>query len=100
MGGQECLFPGRWGGRVEGFAPRDYKLARIYGRLIRRLRLPLTFLGHVGFAPVQEILGHEDPPMRFSSGATRITTTEIYLHVSMGANGLGVVSPLDLQAVE
>jgi len=33
---------------------------------------------------IQELLGHED-----------ITTTEIYLHVSMGANGLGVVSPLD-----
>jgi len=33
---------------------------------------------------IQEILGHED-----------ITTTEIYLHVSMGAHGLGVVSPLD-----
>ncbi|MFT6864276.1 MAG: site-specific recombinase XerD, partial [Akkermansiaceae bacterium] len=33
---------------------------------------------------IQELLGHED-----------ITTTEIYLHVSMGAHGLGVVSPLD-----
>lgn len=33
---------------------------------------------------IQELLGHED-----------ITTTEIYLHVSMGANGLGVNSPLD-----
>ena len=33
---------------------------------------------------IQEILGHED-----------ITTTEIYLHVAIGANGLGVVSPLD-----
>nr|QZL14085.1 integron integrase [uncultured bacterium] len=33
---------------------------------------------------IQELLGHED-----------ITTTEIYLHVSMGANGMGVVSPLD-----
>lgn len=35
---------------------------------------------------IQEILGHED-----------ITTTEIYLHVAMGANGLGVVSPLDIK---
>jgi integron integrase len=33
---------------------------------------------------IQEILGHED-----------ITTTEIYLHVATGVNGLGVVSPLD-----
>ncbi len=33
---------------------------------------------------IQELLGHED-----------ITTTEIYLHVAVGANGLGVVSPLD-----
>lgn len=36
---------------------------------------------------IQELLGHED-----------ITTTEIYLHVSMGANGLGVSSPLDALA--
>jgi integron integrase len=33
---------------------------------------------------IQDLLGHED-----------ITTTEIYLHVATGANGLGVVSPLD-----
>ena len=33
---------------------------------------------------IQELLGHED-----------ITTTEIYLHVAVGTNGLGVVSPLD-----
>ena len=34
---------------------------------------------------IQDLLGHED-----------ITTTEIYLHVAMGENGLGVVSPLDV----
>lgn len=33
---------------------------------------------------IQELLGHED-----------ITTTEIYLHVAVGVNGMGVVSPLD-----
>ena len=33
---------------------------------------------------IQDLLGHED-----------ITTTEIYLHVAIGVNGLGVVSPLD-----
>ena len=33
---------------------------------------------------IQELLGHED-----------ITTTEIYLHVAIGTNGLGVTSPLD-----
>ncbi len=33
---------------------------------------------------IQDILGHED-----------IATTEIYLHVAIGGNGLGVVSPLD-----
>jgi site-specific recombinase XerD len=33
---------------------------------------------------IQELLGHEE-----------ITTTEIYLHVAVGTNGLGVTSPLD-----
>jgi site-specific recombinase XerD len=33
---------------------------------------------------IQDLLGHDD-----------ITTTEIYLHVSMGVHGMGVESPLD-----
>jgi hypothetical protein len=37
---------------------------------------------------IQDLLGHED-----------ITTTEIYLHVATGANGLGVESPLDDMAM-
>jgi hypothetical protein len=39
------------------------------------------------FGVFQDIMGHED-----------ISTTEIYLHVATGVNGLGVESPLDCLA--
>jgi integron integrase len=51
--------------------------------------------GGTDLRTIQDLLGHEDPASQGYAG-TSITTTEIYLHVATGVNGLGVVSPLDV----
>ena len=75
-----------------------WKTERICERLTRRLRQPARPYGArrvrscpkrlQAFGVFRDLLGHED-----------ITTTEIYLHVATGANGLGVVSPLDAMGI-
>ena len=86
-----------------GIKRRHHLHAKVYGRAIKRAALKAqihkrvtshalrhSFATHLleggmDLKTIQTLLGHED-----------ITTTEIYLHVVMEANGLGVVSPLDL----
>jgi site-specific recombinase XerD len=102
------LFPARQVSRdpESGLVRRHHLLGKVYNEAIKRAAEAAGIQKHVtshalrhSFAThlleggtdlrkIQELLGHED-----------ITTTEIYLHVSMGVHGMGVTSPLDAEEI-
>lgn len=101
------LFPARQASvdPESGIRRRHHLLGKVYNEAIKRAAqaagiekrvtshaLRHSFATHLleggtDLRKIQELMGHED-----------ITTTEIYLHVAVGENGLGMVSPLDVAA--